>query len=71
MSGKILTIGEDYRMEIPEELRDKLRPGQTFALVPRGNGFVIVPVPTLEELQEIFQGSNPEGYRERGPEFTR
>jgi hypothetical protein len=54
---------------LPEELRLalNLRPGQAYAVIPRGKSVVLVPVPTLEEIAGIAEGADTEGYRDRRP----
>lgn len=54
---------------LPEELRLalNLRPGQAYAMIPRGKSIVLVPVPTLEELRGIAEGADTDGYRDRQP----
>ncbi len=62
----VMTLNSIYQLTIPEELRgrNKWKPGQEFALIPRGDTIVLVPVPEREELAGIAKGANPENYRD-------
>ena len=53
------------------EIREsqKWKPGQKFAFVPRGTGYVLVPVPTFEELAGIAKGANTDNVRNRNDRY--
>ena len=51
-------ISEDFKIEIPIEVRDamKLEVGQEVAWLPVGNTFRLVRVKTLQELRGTLKG---------------
>jgi AbrB family looped-hinge helix DNA binding protein len=61
------TLSAKYQISIPKSVRESQdwKPGQKFAFVPRGKGFVMVPVPTLEDLRGIAEGADSSDYRDR------
>jgi AbrB family looped-hinge helix DNA binding protein len=63
----VMKLNSKYQLTIPKELRgrEKWKPGQEFALVPRGNTIVLVPVPEREELMGIAKGAEAGEYRDR------
>ena len=65
------TISPKYQVSIPKALRDKLRwrPGQKLAFIPKGNGLLMIPVPTREELVGIARGANTDDYRDRNDRY--
>lgn len=72
MSGEnTATLSAEFQIAIPEPLRRarRWRVGQEFALIPKGEGLLLVPVPSREELQGVARGAKPEGYREREDRF--
>jgi bifunctional DNA-binding transcriptional regulator/antitoxin component of YhaV-PrlF toxin-antitoxin module len=60
-------MSETYRVEIPKSVRSaqNWKPGMTFALVPKGAGVLLVPVPDREELFGSMARADPSGYRDR------
>ena len=65
------TLSADFQIVIPEEVREKQnwKAGQKFAFIPKGGGFVLVPIPTREEMIGIARGANPENYRDRNDRY--
>ena len=65
------TISPKYQVSIPKALRDKLRwrPGQKLAFIPKGNGLLMIPVPSREELVGIARGANVDDYRDRNDRY--
>ena len=61
------TLSSKFQISIPKEVREKenWKAGQRLAFVPRGKGYVLVPVPEFGDLLGIAKGANPEGYRDR------
>jgi AbrB family looped-hinge helix DNA binding protein len=61
------TISSKFQISLPKEVRErqKWRAGQKLVFVETGNGVMLVPVPTAEELFGIAKGADPEGYRDR------
>jgi AbrB family looped-hinge helix DNA binding protein len=62
-----VTLSSKFQISIPKEVREKQgwKAGQRLAFVPKGNHYVLVPVPTVDEIFGIAKGANPEGYRDR------
>lgn len=60
-------LSSTYEIEIPEVVRSARgwQPGQTFAVVPKSRGVLIVPVPLKERLAGLAKGADPRGYRDR------
>jgi AbrB family looped-hinge helix DNA binding protein len=65
------TISPKYQVSIPKALRDRLRwrPGQKLAFLPKGNGLLMIPVPSREELVGIARGVNVDDYRDRDDRY--
>jgi AbrB family looped-hinge helix DNA binding protein len=63
----ITTLSSKFQISVPKEIRESQnwKPGQKFAFVPDGLGYVLVPVPTLEELRGIFKGASNADIRDR------
>jgi AbrB family looped-hinge helix DNA binding protein len=62
-----VTLSSKFQISIPKQVRDeqKWKAGQKLAFVPQGKHYVLVPVPTADELFGIAKGANPDGYRDR------
>jgi AbrB family looped-hinge helix DNA binding protein len=62
-----VTISSKFQISIPKEVREKegWNPGQRLAFVPHGKHYVLVPVPTIDEIFGIAKDANPAGYRDR------
>ncbi len=67
----ITTLSAKYQISVPKAVRESQhwKAGQKFAFVPRNGGYVLVPVPTLKELQGIAKGANTEDYRDRNDRY--
>jgi len=61
------TLSSKFQISIPKAVRTakQWRAGQLFAFIPKGEGVLLVPVPTREQLVGLARGANPEGYRDR------
>jgi len=69
---KSATLSSKYQISIPKEVREKLGwvSSDKIAFIPDGHGGIkLVKVPTIEELQDMFRGANPEGYRDRNDRY--
>jgi hypothetical protein len=44
---------------------------QKYALIPRGKGYELVPVPKLEDIIGIAKGVDPTSYRDRYGRYPR
>ena len=69
--GHTATLSSKFQISIPKQVREKQgwKPGQKLAFVPQGQGYVLVPVPSFDELRGIAKGANPEGYRDRNDRY--
>jgi AbrB family looped-hinge helix DNA binding protein len=67
---KAVTLSSKFQISIPKEVRESQgwKPGQRLSFVPHGKHFVLVPVPTADELFGIAKGADPTGYRDRRPD---
>jgi AbrB family looped-hinge helix DNA binding protein len=66
--SSVTTLSAKFQISVPKEVREsqKWKPGQKFAFVPHGpNGYILVPVPTFEELAGIAKGANTDNIRDR------
>jgi AbrB family looped-hinge helix DNA binding protein len=61
------TLSSKYQISIPKRVREAhgWKPGTEFAFIPRGKHVVLVPVPELDDLIEMFRDADPSNYRER------
>ncbi len=62
------TLSSKYQISIPKEVREKQgwKPGQKFAFIPSGKSrYVMVAVPTVEDLRAKFRGASTEFERDR------
>ena len=60
-------LSSKFQISIPKSIRTAQgwQAGQVFAFIPKGEGMLLVPVPTLEELAAIARGAKAEKYRDR------
>ena len=60
-------LSSKFQISIPKSVRTAQRwqAGQVFAFIPKGEGMLLVPVPTLGELAGTARGAKPENYRDR------
>jgi bifunctional DNA-binding transcriptional regulator/antitoxin component of YhaV-PrlF toxin-antitoxin module len=58
-------LSAKFQISIPKAIRTARRwqAGQVFAFVPRGEGMMLVPVPTLDELAGPALGAKRQDYR--------
>lgn len=61
------TLSSKFQISIPKEVREQFgwKAGQKLTFIPKGNGVMLVPVPTLEELRGIAKGADKSDYRDR------
>ncbi len=64
-------LSTKFQISIPKEVRDlqSWDAGQEFIFIPKGKGVLLMPVPTLAELQGLAKGANTENYRNRNDPF--
>lgn len=60
-------LSAKFQISIPKSVRSSKhwRAGLVFAFIPKGDGMLLVPVPTIEELAGVARGSSPDDYRDR------
>jgi AbrB family looped-hinge helix DNA binding protein len=60
-------LSSKFQISIPKAVRAarQWRAGQVFAFIPKGDGVLLVPVPTVEDLAGVARGANPRNYRDR------
>lgn len=60
-------LSEKFQISIPKEVREAngWRAGQRFAFVPHGRSYLLVPVPSREELFGLAAGASTEDIRDR------
>lgn len=60
-------LTDNFDVSIPAELRSamNLKPGQRFAVIPKGRSISLVPIPEIEELVGIAEGADTSDYRDR------
>lgn len=65
--GHTSTLSAKFQLSIPKAVRATRhwQAGQVFAFIPKGEGVLLVPVPTREELTGLARGANAENYRDR------
>lgn len=60
-------LSSKFQISIPKAVRAARhwQAGQVFAFIPKGDGMLLVPVPTVEDLAGVARGANPTDYRDR------
>lgn len=61
------TLSPKFQIAIPAKIRAARgwRAGQVFALIPKGAGVLLMPVPERGELAGIAKGASAGGYWDR------
>jgi AbrB family looped-hinge helix DNA binding protein len=67
MRGATAKLSSKFQISIPKAVRTARRwqAGQEFAFIPKGEGVLLVPVPTREDLAGLARGAKPRDYRDR------
>lgn len=62
-----VTLSSKFQISIPKEVRESQgwKSGQRLGFVPHGKHFMLVPVPTLDEVFGIAKGADTSDYRDR------
>ena len=65
------TLSPEFQISIPESVRLALRweAGRTFAVIPRGRGVLLMPVPDRAALAGLAEGAETDAYRDRLDRF--
>jgi AbrB family looped-hinge helix DNA binding protein len=63
----VAILSSKFQISIPKSVREAegWMPGQKFVFLPKGAGFVLMPVPKSEDLAGSAKNANPDGYRDR------
>lgn len=63
----VATLSAKFQISIPKAVREhqQWKAGQKFVFIPKGNGVLLVPAPSLDDLRGIARGADPESYRDR------
>ncbi|WP_217884093.1 AbrB/MazE/SpoVT family DNA-binding domain-containing protein [Crenothrix polyspora] len=61
------TLSSKYQIAIPKAVCEDQdwQSGQEFAFIPKGKGMLMIPVPSLIDLQGIAEGADISHVRER------
>ncbi|MGR8940288.1 MAG: AbrB/MazE/SpoVT family DNA-binding domain-containing protein [Gammaproteobacteria bacterium] len=65
------TLSSKYQISIPKSVREEQhwQSGQQFVFIPKGKGMLLMPVPSLEDLQGIAANADATGFRDRNDRF--
>ena len=61
------TLSSKFQISVPKAVRTRIgwKPGQQLVFLPKGNGVLLVPVPSRAKLAGSMAGADPEAYRDR------
>ena len=61
------TLSTKFQVVIPKKVRErlKLRPGQRFSVVEKGNVVVLVPIGDLSDVRGVLRGADTDDVRDR------
>jgi AbrB family looped-hinge helix DNA binding protein len=61
------TLSSKHQISIPKSVRESKRweAGQRFVFLPKGDGVLLMPVPSIESLRGIAPRARRTGYRDR------
>lgn len=64
-------LSSKFQISIPKTLRDQQgwKAGQEFAFVPKDGGWMLVRVPTLDEIHGLARGADTSDYRDRNDRY--
>lgn len=64
-------LSERFQISIPETIRSARhwRAGQTFALIEKGSGLLLVPVPRRDDLSGSAKGAQKGDSRDRSDRY--
>jgi len=64
-------LSSKFQISIPKAVRSirNWKAGQEFVFIAKGNGVLLMPVPTLDELAGCAAGANTEDYRDRSDRY--
>lgn len=66
-TNDMATLSSKFQISIPKAVRAgrQWKAGQVFAFVPKGDGLLLVPVPSRATLGGIARGAKAKDYRDR------
>ena len=69
--ANIARLSNELEIVIPKQIcaNQHWKVGQEFAFIPQGEGVLVIPVPTLEDLDGIAKGAHPTNYRDRNDRY--
>lgn len=69
--GETATLTATFDVSIPKSVREAhhWEAGQEFALIPKGSGILLVPVPERDALAGIAEGAATGDHRDRSDRF--
>lgn len=61
------TLSSKFQISIPKAIREQQnwKAGEEFTFIPKGQGVLLMPVPTIKQLAGIAKGAAASGYRDR------
>jgi bifunctional DNA-binding transcriptional regulator/antitoxin component of YhaV-PrlF toxin-antitoxin module len=61
------TLSAKFQISVPVAVRTARRwqAGQEFVFIPKGEGVLMMPVPSAKDLAGVARGANAEAYRDR------
>ena len=61
------TLSSRFRITLPKSIcaEQQWQAGQSFVLIPKSTGLLVLPSPKLEQLAGIAKGADKTGYRDR------
>jgi len=64
-------VSSKYQIVIPKAVRERLhiKPGQEIGVIEKGGIAHLVPLKSIEELQQTFTGMDYTGYRDKSDRF--
>jgi AbrB family looped-hinge helix DNA binding protein len=65
------TLSSKFQISVPKAARERAgwRPGQKLVFLPKGNGLLLMPVPSRDRLAGALAGANPDNVRDRNDRF--
>ncbi|MEM0899031.1 MAG: AbrB/MazE/SpoVT family DNA-binding domain-containing protein [Pseudomonadota bacterium] len=65
------TLSSKFQIAIPKAVRDSqgIQAGQKFVVIPKDDGIMLVPVPSVDDLVGIARGANTAEIRDRDDRF--
>jgi AbrB family looped-hinge helix DNA binding protein len=66
-SKDVARLSSKFQISIPKTVRSlhRWRAGQEFAFIPKGEGVLLVPIPSRNDLGGLARGAKTENYRDR------